>query len=314
MMLPEIGTLWIWLGGAGLLLIGLLLLLGLGQGQVKNRLEGVSADVSIGHGNAGATAGLLGGVGPLDRETKRQLLREEKKRQLRERMMQAGYYATASGSLFMMFRLSLVGGTAGLGFLISRIGDLDLMTGICIGTACGVAATIAPGFWLDHRKKGRQIKIRRAMPDALDVMVVCLQGGLSLMATMSRVANELVTAHPMLALEFKIAERQMQMGQTAGEAIRGIADRFDLEELKGMAAVIKQAERIGASVAHALEVFAETLRLKRSQRAEEMAHKAAVKMLIPTVLCIFPAIFVVILGPAAIQVYNNLIMGAMRNG
>jgi tight adherence protein C len=145
-------------------------------------------------------------------------------------------------------------------------------------------------------------------------LVVCLQGGLSVMASLSRVANELAVAHPMLAIEIKIAERQMQMGQTAGEAIRGIADRFDMEDLRAMSSVIKQAERIGASVAMALEAFAENLRLKRSQRAEELAHKAAVKMLIPTVLCIFPAIFVVILGPAAIQVYNTLIMGAMKNG
>jgi tight adherence protein C len=141
------------------------------------------------------------------------------------------------------------------------------------------------------------------------VLVVCLQGGLSVMSAMSRVANELVTAHPMLAMEFKIAERQMQMGQSAGEAIRGIADRFDMEELRGMAAVIKQAERIGASIAAAMEVFGETLRLKRHQKAEELAHKAAVKILIPTVLFIFPAIFIVILGPAGIQIYNTLIKG-----
>ena len=79
-----------------------------------------------------------------------------------------------------------------------------------------------------------------------------------------------------------------------------------------MAAVIKQAERIGASVANAMEMFAETLRMKRHQRADELAHKAAVKMLIPTVLCIFPAIFVVILGPAAVQVYNQLILGSIQ--
>jgi tight adherence protein C len=103
----------------------------------------------------------------------------------------------------------------------------------------------------------------------------------------------------------------MQMGQSAGEAIRGIADRFDMEELRGMAAVIKQAERIGASIASAMEVFGETLRLKRQQKAEELAHKAAVKILIPTVLFIFPAIFIVILGPAGIQIYNTLIKGGL---
>ena len=103
------------------------------------------------------------------------------------------------------------------------------------------------------------------------------------------------------------------MGQSVGEAVRGIADRFDLEELRGMASVLRQAERIGSSVATALDVFAETMRLKRSQRAEELAHKASVKMLFPTLLCIFPAIFVVILGPAAIHIYEVMIKGVMHN-
>jgi tight adherence protein C len=307
MMIPELAGPWFWYVGATLSLLVLTLLLNIRQPQVKGRLASVSVSSSISLGNSGFAPGLLRESGQLDRETKRRLIREGKKQRLHERMAHAGFYSTVSGSAFVFFRLLLIVSSAGLGFLISTMGSLTWTAGMGIGTACGVAATIAPGFWLDHRKKIRQTKIRRALPDALDVMVVCLQGGLSLMATISRVAGELATAHPMLAMEFKFAECQMQMGQTAGEAIRGIAERFDLEELRGMSAVIKQAERLGTSIASAIEVFAETLRLKRTQRAEEMAHKAAVKLLIPTVLCIFPAIFVVILGPAAIQIYNNLI-------
>ena len=311
-MIPETGTLLLWLAGAAALIIMMVVALGFGRGNVANRLADVSTD-SPGH-MPDTGLGTLATDTSFDRGTRRRLHQEERKRRLRERMMHAGFYATASGSLFMMFRLLLIASAAGLGFLFSTVSNLPLHFGIIAGVLCGVAATIAPGFWLDHLKKSRQIKIRRALPDSLDVLVVCLQGGLSVMASLSRVANELAVAHPMLAIEIKIAERQMQMGQTAGEAIRGIADRFDMEDLRAMSSVIKQAERIGASVATALETFAENLRLKRSQRAEELAHKAAVKMLIPTVLFIFPAIFVVILGPAAIQVYNTLIMGAMKNG
>lgn len=310
-MIPETGTLLIWFGGAALVFLGLVALLGTGRGQVADRLASVSGDAVVGQGVPGGDLGLGGNENSLDRETRRRLVQEEKKRRLRERLMQAGFYATVSGSLFMMFRVLLVVGSAGLGFLIAAMSNLPLVHGIGIGGFCGVTATIAPSFWLDHLKSCRQTRIRRALPDALDVLVVCLQGGLSVMASMSRVANELVTAHPMLAMEFKIAERQMQMGQSAGEAIRGIADRFDMEELRGMAAVIKQAERIGASIAQAMEVFGETLRLKRHQKAEELAHKAAVKILIPTVLFIFPAIFIVILGPAGIQIYNQLIKGGL---
>ena len=144
------------------------------------------------------------------------------------------------------------------------------------------------------------------MPDALDVLVVCLEGGLSVPSAFSRVGHELVTAHPLLAMEFQIIEKQAQLGRTTGEAVRQFADRFDLEELRSMASVIVQAESIGSSVVMALEVFAKTLRQRRSQHAEEMAQKAVIKMLFPTVLFIFPAIFVVILGPAAIQIYEVL--------
>ncbi len=310
-MLQETGSLILWLGGAGAVFVGMVLLLTMGRGKVDDRLADVMST------KTGTTSGSLEKLADpasgFDRATRRRLFHEERKRRLRERMMHAGFYASASGSFFLVFRVLLIAGAAGLGFLFSTIGKLEFTPGIGLGVFCGIAATIAPGMWLDRIKYGRQVTIRRALPDALDVLVVCLQGGLSVMASLSRVANELAVAHPLLAVEIKIAERQMQMGQTAGEAIRGIADRFDLEELRGMGAVIKQAERIGASVATALEVFAETLRLKRHQRAEELAHKAAVKMLIPTVLCIFPAIFVVILGPAAIQVYKNLIVGVAGN-
>ncbi len=250
---------------------------------------------------------------PVERLTERRVQEEEKKRALRERMVQAGFYGAAASSLFVFVRLLMVFGSMGLGFLVSGVTELPLAQGVLAGAACGIAATIAPGMWLDFLKRNRQMQIRRSLPDALDVLVVCLQGGLSVMSAMSRVARELSVAHPLLAVELKVAERQMQMGQSAGEAVRGIADRFDLEELRGMASVLRQAERIGSSVATALDVFAETMRLKRSQRAEELAHKASVKMLFPTLLCIFPAIFVVILGPAAIQVYEVMVQGVMRN-
>ena len=248
---------------------------------------------------------------PLDRKVQRSLQNEEKKRKLRERLMQSGFYGTAAGPLFAGFRMVLILGATGLGFLISMFGDLSLQHGLLIGTVCGILATLGPGFWLNRRKRTRQDVLRRAFPDAMDILIVCLQGGLSVMASIARVADELSVAHPVLAVEFKIAERQMQLGQSAADAIRGIADRFDMGELRGMAATINQAERVGASIATALEVFAETLREKRSQRAQEQGAKAVVAMLFPTVFFIMPAMFVVILGPAGITVYESIIEGGV---
>ena len=132
----------------------------------------------------------------------------------------------------------------------------------------------------------------------MDGIVICLEGGLSLQAAVQRVSSELKTAHPLLAREMNIIEREIQLGQTPGEAFLNMGARTDLEEMRTLASVINQSDRFGASLVRALRVHAETLRLRRHQHAQERAQKAAVKVLFPTILCIFPAMFVVILGPA----------------
>jgi tight adherence protein C len=303
-------TIVLWFGGAAIAFLALLLTID-DKNQLLARLRGQTGGAGEGDGWTGSD-GANSLLGPLDRKARRKYLQEEKKRKMRERIMQAGFYGSMSWGLYQGFRILLILGAVGLGVLISTLGEVTLIQGIGIGAGCGVAATIAPGFMLDHMKKRRQTRIRRALPDALDVLVVCLQAGLSLNSALSRLSRELAVAHPMLALEIKIVERQVQLGQSAGQALRAMADRFDLEELRGMASTIKQAERIGASVATAMEVFAETLRLKRQQRAEEQAHKAAIKLLFPTVACILPSLFIVILGPAAIQINEQLLNGAFR--
>jgi tight adherence protein C len=120
------------------------------------------------------------------------------------------------------------------------------------------------------------------------------------------VGAELRTAHPVLALELNIVQREIQMGSSPGEALQKMGVRTDLEEIRSLASVVTQAERFGASLVKSLRVHAETLRLKRQQHAEELAQKASVKILFPTLLLIFPAIFVVILGPAAFQIMEQM--------
>jgi tight adherence protein C len=144
------------------------------------------------------------------------------------------------------------------------------------------------------------------MPDALDVIVVCVEGGLSLPASFARVSAELREAHPLLADEMSILQREVQLGRTTGEALREFADRFDVDELRSLASVVTQAERFGASIVNALRVHADTLRVKRHQNAEAMAQKAPVKLIFPTVLMIFPALYIVLMGPAAVQLLEML--------
>ncbi len=259
------------------------------------------------HGNGPSAAT----TNRIDRWTRREMRREQAKEGLKQRMAQAGFYKPRAIAIFVTLRIILMAAPAVGGVLAARAGLISLTQGLVFGGLAGLAGTLAPVLWLGHVKRSRQLRIRRALPDALDVMVICLEGGLSLPAAFSRVARELATAHRMLAVEFNIVERQIQMGRTTGEAVRALADRFDLEELRSMASVITQAERVGASLVTALQVFADTLRQKRHQRAEEMAHKASVKLLFPTIFFIFPGIFVVVLGPAAIRIYQELLNGAL---
>ena len=319
-MLPFSGLMIAWFVAAASLVLVVFLLLGSRNDRESRRIESLAgsgdADSSRGGSLAGPTSpGLRAPSGADDRPgrwTGRRIRQADVKQSLRDRMMQAGLYSSGAATFVMILRIVLMVVPAAMGVVAWKLGYMSLRQGMVIGIFAGLAGAVAPALWLGHVKRLRQTKIRRALPDALDVMVVCLEGGISLAAAFSRVARELATAHPMLAVEFNIVERQIQMGLSTGEAVRGIADRFDLEELRSMSSVIMQAEKVGASVAVALQVFADTLREKRHQRAEEMAHKASVKLLFPTILFIFPGIFIVLLGPAAIRIYQEVLHGFMR--
>jgi tight adherence protein C len=189
-----------------------------------------------------------------------------------------------------------------LGIIASTLGLLTMSEGVLYGFIAAGVGTIAPGYWLEMKKKKRQTQLRRALPDALDVIIVSLEGGLSLPAAFQKVLTELRTAHPMLSAEMSIVRREIQLGRSTGQALQRMAERFDVEEIRSMASVIIQAERFGASVVKALRVHADSLRLKRQQQAEEKAQKASVKLVFPTVLFIFPTLFVVLVGPAAFDI------------
>jgi tight adherence protein C len=230
---------------------------------------------------------------------------EEERSRLKARLIQAGLYNRQALLVFLGVKMLLMVAPACLGLLAGLMGLIDWTYGLIGGACFGVVGMIGPSFWLDRRKKSRQTSFRRALPDALDVLVLCLEGGLSLPGALRRVALELRTAHPVLATELNIVQREIQLGRSAGEALRQFADRSDLEEIRSLSSLIIQAERYGASLVKSLRIHAEMLRQKRLQYAEEMAQKAATKVLFPTIFCIFPGIFIIILGPAAIQILET---------
>lgn len=221
---------------------------------------------------------------------------------LRSRLRHAGIYSQGAAEVYIAVRLMgvllpAVLGTA-LYFALPAFGSYVLF-GTAVLAALGF---IGPSMWLDNRKKDRQSQLRRGLPDAMDVIVICMEGGLALPAALNRVANELKVAHPTLANELTICQKEIQLGKTTGTALRDLSVRTDMEEIRSLAGVVAQAEKYGASLAHALKIHGDTLRVQRMQKAEEKAAQASTKIMFPTLLFIFPAIFLVILGPAVIKI------------
>lgn len=227
---------------------------------------------------------------------------EGERTRLKSRLVYAGYYSQQAMPIFMGIKMLLMVAPALAGFVLGLFGIVTMRISLLGGACLGIVGMIGPSLWLDNRKANRQSKLRRALPDALDLLVICLEGGLSLQGALKRISLELKSAHPELAMELSIVQREIQLGRTPGESLQELGKRTDLEEINSLSAVITQSERFGASLVKSLRIHSDALRQSRQQRAEEMGQKAATKVLFPTLLFIFPAMFVVILGPAAIQI------------
>ena len=170
----------------------------------------------------------------------------------------------------------------------------------------GLLGFMLPEMWLLWRIKHRQNRLRLALPDGLDLLVICVEVGLGLDQSLLRVAQELRIVHPELSEELQMVNLEMRVGKTRLDALRELARRTGLEELKSLVAMLIQTERFGTSIAQSLRIYSDDLRTRRRQRAEEMSAKTTVKMVPALVLFIFPALMVVILGPAVIALMRQL--------
>jgi tight adherence protein C len=176
---------------------------------------------------------------------------------------------------------------------------LILLLAACTGA-------LLPEFWLRWRAKVRRRRLRLALPDGLDLLVICVEVGLGLDQALVRVAQELRVVHPELSEELQIVNLEMRVGKTRIEALRELARRTNLDDIGTLVAMLIQTERFGTSIAQSLRVHSDELRTKRRQRAEERSAKTSVKMVVPLVLFIFPALMVVALGPAIITLVRQL--------
>ena len=173
-----------------------------------------------------------------------------------------------------------------------------------------VAASVGyflPVFWLRHAVNSRKEKILDAFPDALDLMVVCVEAGLGLDAAIARVSSEIKFAHKELAEEFNLVSLELRTGSSRMVALKNLSKRIDLEEVSSLVALLVQTDKFGTSVGQALRVHSDAMRVNRQLRAEEMAAKLPVKLLFPLVLFIFPSLFVVVVGPGVVKIARVLL-------
>ena len=215
---------------------------------------------------------------------------------LRLRLVQAGYRRDEALTIFFGIRVTFA--LVLFSVLSTSIVTRPNMTFALGGLGFGY---LLPGMALARRAKARAHKIRLALADMLDLLVVSVEAGLGLDQAIQRVGSELAFAYPELSDELRLINLELRAGKARAEALRNLADRTGVDDLSSLVTMLIQTDKFGTSVAQSLRVYSETLRTKRRQRAEEAAAKTGVKMVFPLVFCIFPAIWVVTIGPAAIR-------------
>lgn len=220
-----------------------------------------------------------------------------------KRLAQAGNPGDLRTSDFLGMKVVVAGVVAGVALLLLGIVMGNLSFGIIAAGVAGIIGFFAPEFWLTRRIKKRRKLILLAVPDTLDLLTISVRAGLGFDAALGKVVEK---SKGPLSDEFRRALAEIRLGKARREALRDLAGRCDVSALSTFIAAIIQAEQLGVSISKVLQVQSEQLRIERRQRAEEAANKAPIKMLFPLVGCIFPSMFIVILGPAIILIMSNM--------
>ena len=280
-------------------------LMGRGDGKIRDRLRD-GQDAGGPSDEAARAAGLRPMLAKVGYVAAQPFMPKSRQKQsgLRTQLSRAGIYSPqairmVTGCKVIFLCLGVVGGYLA-GTLLDR-----MLLGLSFG---GLLGYMLPQIWLRAKIKANQRALTHGLPDAIDLMVVCVEAGLTLDAAMQRVGQELSIAHPAVSRELGIANMETRVGLSRAESMRNLGTRTGSEALKSLASMLIQADRFGTSIANALRVHSDTLRANRQHAAEETAAKASVKMTFPLVLFIFPATFIVLAGPTVIQLMRSPIM------
>jgi tight adherence protein C len=225
---------------------------------------------------------------------------------LRLQLVQAGYPGRSAVPVYLGSRVALPIGLGAASVAILSVLGMTSMAGVLATIWFASVGYIFPSFFLKSRIARRQKEMQKALPDALDLLVVCVEAGLGLNQALVRVSEEIERLSPVLSEQLALVNLEIRAGTPRDEAFRNMGERTGMEDIRSLMAMLIQTDRFGTSVATALRVHADTMRTKRRQRAEEAAAKTTIKLVFPLVLFIFPAMFVVILGSAIIQIYEAL--------
>jgi tight adherence protein C len=265
------------------------------------RTEGGSLRASAGES---AWARLVEGI-----ERRGLSLVDTKDESLRAKLVAAGYSAPYAPRLFTLIRLGLVIGLPllALGVLLivaSAPGLLKLYIVLVVAAAFGL---YAPSLFIRAKADRRRESLVRSFPDALDLMLVCVEGGLGLEAAFSRVGQEMTHAHPLLAEQFGAVVLELRAGRSREDALRRLADRAGVDEIRAFSTLLIQSTKLGSSIGQTLRTYAAEMRLKRRMRAEEKAHRLPVLLSVPLVGCMLPVMIGVLMLPAAIRVIRSVL-------
>jgi tight adherence protein C len=216
---------------------------------------------------------------------------------LRRRLSRAGFEGGNAAFYFSSAQLLLPVLFGSVALLIDHT-----LAGVLVAGFAAFVGWIIPGFVVDRRRAQRQRAIQNGLPDALDLLVVCVEAGSGLDQAITKASDELEISHPVLAEEFKAVTTEIRAGKPRLEAFKNFAQRTAVDDVRSLVAMLTQTDRFGTSIGQALRTHAETSRTRRRQRAEERAAKVGVKLVFPLAICLFPALYVVCFGPAAIKI------------
>lgn len=234
-------------------------------------------------------------------------------KKLQKQLMMAGFRSPHAPAIYRALVLLSMMLLPGIVLVVWMFMTRPLSTALLAMLFAFVAGVLLPRFILARLIAGRQLRITWGLADALDLMVVTMEAGLGLNAAMIKVCEELKEVHPDISKEFELANLEIRVGRERSEALRNLAERTGVEDLNSLVGMLIQADRFGTSIARAVRVYSDSLRTKRRQRAEQAAQKAAFKLLLPLGALLFPTMFIIILGPALLNIYDMLSGGAASN-